>query len=143
MNLTLKEWNRFDAYIPNGDCWEAPKEYGTGYGQIYIQGKRWMTHRLSYILFHGDIPEGMLVRHKCDNKLCYNPDHLELGTASDNQKDRAERQPDSYRKANDLMTLKVRVDLQPETMRNLKRQAMEEGVTLDDYIGNLIRAKGA
>lgn len=55
-----------------------------GYGIFKSSNKTCQAHRYSYELFLGDIPEGMIVMHKCDNPLCVNPDHLKLGTQRDN-----------------------------------------------------------
>lgn len=59
----------------------------SGYGQVKVNGKKWLAHRLVYTQIHGDIPNGLVVRHMCDNPSCVNPSHLELGTQSDNIKD--------------------------------------------------------
>lgn len=48
-------------------------------------------HRYFYEQLHGAIPEGLVVRHVCDNPLCLNPDHLTLGTVLENVQDRSER----------------------------------------------------
>lgn len=72
-------------------CIEYSGYRSNGYGVIKLNGKSQKAHRVSYILEHGEIPEGMVVRHKCDNPACFNIAHLELGTQQDNIKDMHER----------------------------------------------------
>jgi hypothetical protein len=72
-----------------GECWEwnGPRTKG-GYGATWVNGKKRMTHRLAYEWAKGPIPPGMYVMHRCDNPPCCNPDHLAIGTPSENQQDR-------------------------------------------------------
>lgn len=74
-------------------CW--PWLAGTGgkdgRGYFSAKGVKWLSYRLVYTLIHGVIPDGQMVRHKCDNKLCCNPYHLELGSQSDNENDKYDR----------------------------------------------------
>jgi len=73
-------------------CWEwQGKLNNCGYGCLakIIDGNKIeiRAHRLSFEIFKGEIPEGMLVCHTCDNPSCCNPDHLWLGTPQDNTQD--------------------------------------------------------
>lgn len=75
------------AELRGNGCWEwVGHKYPDGYGQIVWDGKPWRTHRVSYTLFKGEITNEV-VMHKCDNKLCLNPMHLEQGTISQNVRD--------------------------------------------------------
>lgn len=77
-------------------CWEwrGSLNRAGGYGILTLtrQGIRSAgVHRLMYERYVAPIPEGLLVRHKCDNPPCCNPDHLETGTHQDNMDDMARR----------------------------------------------------
>ncbi len=71
-----------------GECWIWKKCTNTdGYGSIWAFNKGWRIHRLSYFLFIGEIPKGLLVCHTCDKPACFNPAHLWVGTHKENMED--------------------------------------------------------
>lgn len=60
----------------------------TGYGVLHVNARSYLAHRLAYEASRDEwIPPGQVVRHRCDNPPCVNPDHLELGTQRDNVND--------------------------------------------------------
>jgi HNH endonuclease len=81
------------TYQITGDCWHCTshKPNTDGYPVTKIAGKNCRIGRLFFERFKGEIPDGKIVRHTCDNRMCINPDHLILGTHADNMRDMAER----------------------------------------------------
>jgi HNH endonuclease len=81
---------------PNGCLlWSGAIAKETGYGNIRIKDEGgWrteLTHRLSYMISVGPVPDGMMVCHHCDTRACILPGCLFLGTNTDNMRDCASK----------------------------------------------------
>ena len=76
-----------------GGCWIPPlKPKPSGYTQVVFQGENRQAHCLVWEVENGMlVPDGLIVRHRCDNPPCIHPDHLVIGTHQDNSDDQAER----------------------------------------------------
>ncbi|MEU8839979.1 HNH endonuclease signature motif containing protein [Streptomyces roseus] len=73
-------------------CWQwTGAKNPDGYGGFWHAGAFRLAHRVAFVALLGPIPDGLVVRHDCDNPNCVNPHHLRTGTQSDNGLDCVER----------------------------------------------------
>lgn len=89
--LTSSQAKRFMRHVTKTDyCW-LWTGCGGEYGNVTVNYKGYMAHRVSYVYHKGEFPWQLEIRHKCDTPRCVNPDHLEPGTAKQNAQDRESR----------------------------------------------------
>lgn len=83
--LKLKARVLSKVVLTTNGCWSwAAATDKHGYGQISINRSTQLAHRVSYGLFRGSIPEGLVLDHLCRNPICVNPEHLEPVAAREN-----------------------------------------------------------
>jgi hypothetical protein len=86
---TLSDRQRFERFSipePNTGCWIWLGKIATrtGYGHFWISGRTELAHRISHVIFRGEIRPLYEIDHTCRNKWCVNPDHLEEVTSKEN-----------------------------------------------------------
>jgi HNH endonuclease/helix-turn-helix protein len=130
-------WSRVDKNGPmpsaytqcSENCWlwtgckdERP---GKGYGEFRVNNKKTLTHRYSYLINVGAIPDGLLVCHRCDNPSCVRPEHLWLGTPKDNSQDCSKKGRKNTPKGEDSVSSK----LTEVEVREIKETYAAGGIT--------------
>lgn len=114
-------------------CWEWVGAISkNGYGAFGVGYKMVGSHRVSYAIHFGEIPDGLIVCHRCDNKICVNPSHLFLGTQKDNIRDKLSkgRQPNGESHYNHKLTTEQVIDLRQKRLegRTQASLALEFGI---------------
>jgi len=69
-----------------GECWNwlGSLNKNTGYGKKQWFGETWLAHRWVWTMLFGSIPGNMTINHKCSNRACVNPHHLEIISQTEN-----------------------------------------------------------
>ena len=90
MQDRIKEGSTIEA---TSGCWLwiGAWDQDKGHGRIKVNGVTKPAHRMSYEAFNGELSEGLVIMHECDDPSCVNPKHLKQGTQSDNIKQMHER----------------------------------------------------
>ena len=150
MKFHRHDREEFLARVRDVGCWFwIGTKYPSGYGAFCCgqrgRKKTMRAHRVSWLLFRGEIPDGSGVLHKCGKRDCVNPEHLYLGTDLDNAVDR-ENDGNTVRGENVTgarLNEKLVVDIRAlyraggATYRELGRKY---GLT-DSAIGSLVRGE--
>jgi hypothetical protein len=110
--------------INDNGCWIYKKSASGSYGKVRWRCKWYSAHRSSYEVFVGSIPKEKWVCHKCDSPKCINPDHLFLGSPSENRRDAVAKKRIPMGENNHFSRF---TDDQVTEIRKLK----EEGFTYD------------
>jgi len=128
-------WSKVDQSTKG--CWEwKGGKFSNGYGCFKLNGKTMKAHRVSYIIMHDSIPEGLVICHRCDNPSCVNPDHLFAATNVANTADRVAKKRSAFGLRNGWHThpekrlfgeLNKKTRLQADDVRQI-RQRYTDGV---------------
>lgn len=96
LDILLRILSR-SSYDAETGCliWQGPtsgdKGRGSGYARMCLNGATVAVHRVMWTNHHGYIPPRKHIDHKCANRLCVNPEHLQMVTQSKNEKLKAAR----------------------------------------------------
>jgi len=86
--LKQRFWSKVDKIRTSKGCLEWKTRCNNGnYGQLRVNNKTILAHRLIYQLAFGEIPDGLDVCHTCDNRKCVEITHLYLDTHKGNMQD--------------------------------------------------------
>lgn len=137
----IRFWDNVEKPDGDGGCWlwSGPASKN-GYGVITVGHQAFAVHRVSWEKHNNEkVPSGLMVCHKCNVKLCINPDHLYIGTHNDNMRDmsnsnvlKGDKNPKALLSENDVREIKQHIRERRIVYRNLakmygvSRQAIQD-----------------
>lgn len=115
-----------------------------GYGHINWKGRVLRVHKASYTAKYGDVPNGYFVCHKCDNRKCFNPEHLYLGTPLENSRDMVKKNRQTIGEKNPMAKLTESDVMKIRKLRNdglFMREIAELFNVSREAVGMIVRSK--
>jgi len=124
-----------------GGCWEFDFRTYKGYGVMSVNSHPYRTHRMSYQIAYGDFDPELFVCHTCDNRACWRPEHLFLGTNQDNVDDKVNKNRQVQGEDHGLTTFVVQdiIDIR-QSINPLSNIAEQYGVSVST-IENIITGR--
>ena len=130
-SVTKDKSDLFWSKVSAGDksaCWPwLGYQNKHGYGQYKLARKARWAHRVAYALHHNTEPDGLVIRHSCDNPSCCNPHHMLTGSLADNVADRVARQRSAFGTKN------CNAKLTEDAVRKIRKDSRPVQVIADEY----------
>jgi hypothetical protein len=121
-----------DKYIvESNECWIwTSAKQPVNYGIFWVGGKKKsdFAHRVSYMIHKGEIPNGKVIMHTCDNMLCVNPKHLIAGTQKENYDDSTKKGRSAVVKYSQKGSGNFAAKINEETASLIKKQKGNESI---------------
>jgi len=137
-DILKRFWSKIEIPVDwetNDQCWKWKASTWKGYGQFLLyENKKVRAHRFIYEYYYGPILDDLIIRHKCDNPSCCNPNHLITGTQIDNVNDMIERKRQNNVKGSENGNSVLTEEQVIEILENIKNGLYSTQLQIsDDY----------